>query len=330
MSASNRFIVLGKIAKLVKRVAHDRRNIHVYSISKHEGFVRSDVYLKKRVHSEDTSNYKAVTPGDFAFSPIHLDEGSIALAFEPALISPMYKVFEVDPSICDKNHLIRVLKSRKMIALYSSLGDESVHRRRSVPFERLSKLKIYLPALDEQRRIAAILERTDALRRKRKRALELLGGLTQSIFLEMFGEPVENIREIPTAHLQDVVSVNRKITYDILKPGPDIADGIPYVRVVDMRDGMIDASALRKTSLEIAQGYKRSTLKSGDLLISIQGHVGRTAITPPECAGANITQDTARPAINGADTEFVKAQLETKAAQDWMARRTKVVSLGVV
>ena len=45
-----------------------------------------------------------------------------------------------------------------------------------------------LPPLDEQRRIAAILDKADALRRKRKRALELLDGLTQSIFLEMFGE----------------------------------------------------------------------------------------------------------------------------------------------
>lgn len=190
-------------------------------------------------------------------------------------------------------------------------------------FKFLKKLAIPLPPIAEQRRIAAILDKADALRRKRKRALELLDGLTQSIFLEMFGDPIANSRRVNTAHLQDVVSAGRKITYGILKPGPDLPDGVPYVRVVDIKDGRIDVDGLRRTSTSIAEEYRRSTLKAGDLLISIRGHVGRMAVTPIECEGANITQDTARLAIEGADTEFVKAQLETEAAQNWMARRTK-------
>jgi type I restriction enzyme S subunit len=52
----------------------------------------------------------------------------------------------------------------------------------------IKETKIPLPPLDEQRRIAAILDKADALRRKRKRGLELLDSLSQSIFLEMFGD----------------------------------------------------------------------------------------------------------------------------------------------
>jgi type I restriction enzyme S subunit len=55
-------------------------------------------------------------------------------------------------------------------------------------FKFLKRLEIPIPPLDEQRRIAAILDKADALRRKRKRAIELLDKLAQSIFLEMFGE----------------------------------------------------------------------------------------------------------------------------------------------
>jgi type I restriction enzyme, S subunit len=54
-------------------------------------------------------------------------------------------------------------------------------------FKFLKRLQISLPPLDEQRRIAAILDKADALRRKRKRAIELLEDLKHSIFLEMFG-----------------------------------------------------------------------------------------------------------------------------------------------
>jgi type I restriction enzyme S subunit len=191
----------------------------------------------------------------------------------------------------------------------------------------LARYEIPLPPLEEQRRIAAILDKADALRRKRTRTLDLLDSLTQSIFLEMFGDPVENTKQLPMAPLEEVVSSSRKITYGILKPGPDHAGGIPYVRVVDIRNSLIDVAGLKRTTAAIASEYKRSTLRNGDLLISIRGHVGRMAITPPECDGANITQDTARLAITGANTEFVKAQLETEPAKHWMMQRTKGVAV---
>ena len=161
------------------------------------------------------------------------------------------------------------------------------------------------------------------LRRKRKRALDLLNGLSQSIFLEMFGDPIENTKRLPVVTLENVVSPSRKITYGILKPGPDHEGGVPYVRVVDIQNSLIAVGGLKRTTTVIASEYKRSTLQTGDLLISIRGHVGRMAITPPECDGANITQDTARLAVTTANTEFVKAQLETDPAKHWMTQRTK-------
>nr|WP_255609543.1 restriction endonuclease subunit S [Methylosinus sp. Sm6] len=106
-------------------------------------------------------------------------------------------------------------------------------------------------------------------------------------------------------------------------PGPDIEDGVPYIRVVDIQNGSIQLGGIRKTTREIAEQYKRSTISSGDLLLSIRGHVGRMAIVPDQLTGANITQDTARLAFLGADTIYVKSLLETKQAKNWMDQRTK-------
>ena len=63
---------------------------------------------------------------------------------------------------------------------------------------------IPLPPLSKQRRIAAILDQADALRAKRREALAQLDSLTQSIFIEMFGDPVTNPMNWPVASLADV------------------------------------------------------------------------------------------------------------------------------
>ena len=101
------------------------------------------------------------------------------------------------------------------------------------------------------------------------------------------------------ARLIELIDPARPITYGILVPGPDQPKGVKYVRVVDMKDGGISPVGLRCTTEEISQAYRRSVLQSGDLLMSIRGHVGRLANVQPELAGANITQDTARLAIVG-------------------------------
>lgn len=71
----------------------------------------------------------------------------------------------------------------------------------------LRELKVPLPALDEQKRIAAILDKADALRSKRKRVSGLLDGLTQSIFMEMFGDPVSNPKRLRKAALGEIIKV---------------------------------------------------------------------------------------------------------------------------
>jgi type I restriction enzyme S subunit len=190
--------------------------------------------------------------------------------------------------------------------------------------EDLLSLKIPLPPLEEQRRIAAILDKADGVRRKRKEAIRLTEELLKSTFLDLFGDPVTNPKGWEVKPLIKLILPDRPITYGILKPGDNLAGGIPYVRVVDMKNGTVDVSAVRRTSKKIAQQYARSTLKVGDVLLSIRGHVGRLAITPHELEGANITQDTARLATGELLTkEYLLTMLESQQIQNWMKRRTK-------
>lgn len=75
----------------------------------------------------------------------------------------------------------------------------------TLTIDRARNLRIALPPLAEQRRIAEILDKADALRAKRRAALAQLDSLTQSIFLDMFGDPVRNNRHWPRVPLGSLV-----------------------------------------------------------------------------------------------------------------------------
>jgi type I restriction enzyme S subunit len=78
----------------------------------------------------------------------------------------------------------------------------------SLSIGNLSSLRLKIPPLDEQKRIAAILDHADELRRKRQHALDRLNQLGQAIFHDMFGDPKTNPHDFPTIPLGDLIKVS--------------------------------------------------------------------------------------------------------------------------
>ena len=94
--------------------------------------------------------------------------------------------------------------------------------------------------------------------------------------------------------LDQCVRADAPICYGILMPGQSVDDGVPVIKVKDIVGGRIVQDDLLLTDRRIDRQYRRSRLRSGDLVITIRGTTGRLAVVPPELDGANITQDTAR------------------------------------
>ena len=219
-----KFVKLGDIARPTTERAGPRSSAPVYSVTKHEGFIRSDEYFKKQVFSRDLSNYKLVREGHFAYATIHLDEGSIGIAPEDGLVSPMYTSFAVDADLVCIYYLIRFLKSSRALASYPRLGKGSAERRRSISFARLAELNVPLPSVDKQRRIAAILDKADELRTNRRQAISHLDALTQSLFHSMFGDPVSESNNWPRdASLRSSRSVAWAMLVPTAQPGTSLA-----------------------------------------------------------------------------------------------------------
>jgi type I restriction enzyme, S subunit len=136
------------------------------------------------------------------------------------------------------------------------------------------------------------------------------------------------LHQIPTswcwASLEVLTDPVRRITYGILMPGPDRSEGPLYVKVRNMKNGVIDIASLPRTTPEIYAKYARSALRKGDLLMSIRGSYGGIALVPDEIDGANITQDSARIApLAGINRNFLLLMLRSPLSQRFFASVAK-------
>lgn len=141
--------------------------------------------------------------------------------------------------------------------------------------EDIGELRISLPPLVEQRRIAEILDKADELRAKRRAALAKLDRLTQSIFLDMFGDPVLNPKGWLRAVLGDVIFS--------ASDGPHVSpqyvkDGTPFLSTRHIRAGEISWEDLKFISYEDAEiQWKKCRPEYGDILYTKGGTTGLAA-----------------------------------------------------
>lgn len=153
----------------------------------------------------------------------------------------------------------------------------------------VARFSIPLPPLDEQRRIAGILDAADALRRRRREALALLDTLPGAIFAEMFGDRLTGTdatsRFAPLselAHIQSGITKGRR-----LKEGEETEE-IAYLAVVNVQDKRLDLSSVKSIEAT-AKERQRYALAIGDLLLTEGGDpdkLGRGTIWNNEIPGA--------------------------------------------
>lgn len=193
--------------------------------------------------------------------------------------------------------------------------------------KQIREIAIPLPPLPEQRRIAAILDQADALRTKRRAALGQLDEMAQAIFVEMFGDPIENPRRFPSMRLGTLVDESRGISYGIVQRGPDRDTGVAVLRISDIAGGKVNQTKLKITTPEIAGRFRRTCLVGGELVISIRGTVGLVAAVPSSLAGANVSREIAViPLKRGVSRTFVRDLIRTDGAQRHIVADVKGVA----
>ena len=93
--------------------------------------------------------------------------------------------------------------------------------------------------------------------------------------------------------LDSLIESGRGISYGIVQPGAPVDEGVPIVRVSDVRDGRVAVSTPLRVAPAIEAAYARTRLKGGELLLTLVGTVGEAAIAPESLAGWNVARAVA-------------------------------------
>lgn len=146
--------------------------------------------------------------------------------------------------------------------------------------EHIDELEIPLPPLEEQRRIAAILDAADALREKRRQALAKLDGLVRAAFLEMFGDESNTIT-IGDALRQGIFLLHKDGNHGALYPKPDdFGDvGVPFISAKSISDtGEVIDALTERLSEQKASQLRHGWLQKDDVLLSHNASVGKVGL----------------------------------------------------
>ena len=201
--------------------------------------------------------------------------GKVAIAGTDLCFSQDITALIPDRTKLDVGYLVQYLRTKQTHFERRARGATIKGITRDV----VADLPIPFPPLPEQRRIAAILDQADALRAKRRESLVQLDSLTQSIFIEMFGDSATNPKGWVVNPLSNFILT---VTNGLTRRRSESDEGTDIVlRLRDIRSGWIDFSDVNRITLEPSE-TKRFSVSSGDLLfIRVNGnpdYVGRCAI----------------------------------------------------
>lgn len=143
---------------------------------------------------------------------------------------------------------------------------------------RFSELKIPCPPLEEQKRIATILDKADGIHKKREQAIKLADDFLRAKFLEMFGTPANNIHRFPKGTIRDLVD---SVNYGTSAKASIDSGEYPILRMGNITyQGRWDFTDLKYLDLSVKEKDKY-LVKEGDLLFNRTNSkelVGKTAV----------------------------------------------------
>jgi type I restriction enzyme, S subunit len=224
-----------------------------------------------------------VNKGDVLISTVRPNLNGVARVspeLDGATASTGFCVLRPLPDVLAGSYLFHWVKSPVFI-------DDMVRKATGASYPAVSdrivaESQIPLPPLEEQKRIAEILDRAESLRAMRRQSIEHLNTLTQAIFLKMFGDPVTNPKKWTVTRLEKLIIYG--LQNGLYKHSNDYGSGTPILRIDAFYDGRVTKlSTLKRVSISEDE-QSLYGLHENDIVINrvnSMEYLGKSALIPP-------------------------------------------------
>lgn len=231
-------------------------------------------------HCAPSRARQIVKTGDVLVSTVRPNLNGVALVtetFNGATASTGYCVLRSKAEKLDSSYLFYWVQTDCFIsdmvkkatgATYPAVSDKTI-------FDS----EIPLPPLAEQKRIAAILDKADAIRRKRNQSIQLADDLLRSIFMDMFGDPVTNPKGWEVKPLGEITTFENGDRSSNYPSGDDIVQsGVLFLNTKNIVADTLDLSATQFITEDKYKMLTRGKAQKGDLIITLRGTLGACCI----------------------------------------------------
>ncbi|WP_439514850.1 restriction endonuclease subunit S [Oceanibaculum nanhaiense] len=252
---------------------HRRRaksaDIPIFSVSKDYGLIAQAELFGRRIASANTSNYKTLKRGEYAYDPMLLWTGSIGCLWRSseAMISPAYTTFGIDNKVVLPKFFDTLIKMPRMVERYRSISHGTNVRRKKAHFDDFSALVVAIPPLAEQHAIADVLSAVEEAIAKTKALVDALIATKNEILEDRLRISTQAGWEI--CRLRDVATIRTGISKSKDRQFKDPLS-VPYLRVANVQDGYIDLEEIKMITIEQDQ-LGRYSLQKGDVLFNEGG-----------------------------------------------------------
>ena len=281
--------LVAKVATWNPRVSGSNRAIRYIDISSvnREAKVINGV-VEVAAHEAPSRARQLVRTGDVLVSTVRPNLNAVACVgadLDGATASTGYCVLRANPTLLDFRYLYHWVRSGRFVRDMTRRATGASYPAVTDRIVKDSLIPLPSPedrgrSLREQRRIAAILDQADAIRRKRRQALETANDLIPAIFHDMFGDPVANPKEWLTV---DMGSIAADMSYGTsVKCNAALPEGaMPVLRIPNVAAGKVLWGDLKYAVLPDKE-VDRLRLKEDDLLfVRTNGnpdYIGRCAV----------------------------------------------------